>query len=220
MKAWLAEFLGTALLVTAVVGSAFMATNLTDDELLQLLVNMMATILTLGVCITIFAPISGAHFNPIVTVILATRQKQPATRTIQYIVAQVSGGICGAILANVMFIERAIAFSEKNRSFIPHYLGELIATSILIVIILLAISYNQVSHLRVIVPCWIGAAYFLTVSTSFANPAVTIARSFTDNFSGINLPSVLSFIVVQFAGGFLGLGIANILGKRESSVSE
>lgn len=219
MKAWLAEFIGTALLVTAVVGSAFMATNLTNDALLQLLINMVATTFTLGVCITIFSPISGAHFNPVVTVILGAKQKQPAMRTIQYIVAQFSGGIFGAILANLMFSERAIAFSEKNRSFIPHYLGELIATSILIVIILLAISYDQVSNLRVVVPCWIGAAYFLTVSTSFANPAVTIARTFTNNFSGINMSSASSFIVVQVLGGFLGLGIAHILEKREGTDS-
>jgi glycerol uptake facilitator-like aquaporin len=215
MKAWLAEFLGTALLVAAVVGSAFMATNLTDNQLLQLFINMVATVLTLGVCITLFAPISGAHFNPVVTVILALKEKKSLSFLFHYITAQSFGGISGALLANAMFTNKVVAFSEKNRNFLPHYLGELIATSVLILIILLAISYSQASSLRIMVPSWIGAAYFLTVSTSFANPAVTIARIFTENFSGINLQSALSFIVVQFAGGFLGLAIARVLEKRE-----
>jgi glycerol uptake facilitator-like aquaporin len=215
MKAWLAEFLGTALLVAAVVGSAFMATNLTDNQLLQLFINMVATVLTLGVCITLFAPISGAHFNPVVTVILALKEKKSLSFLFHYITAQSFGGISGALLANAMFTNKIVAFSEKNRNFLPHYLGELIATSVLILIILLAISYSQASSLRIMVPSWIGAAYFLTVSTSFANPAVTIARIFTENFSGINLQSALSFIVVQFAGGFLGLAIARVLEKRE-----
>lgn len=215
MKVWLAELLGTALLVTSVVGSAYMASSLSEDLLLQLLINMVATTLTLGVCISIFTPISGAHFNPVVTVILGFKQKLSFSHVARYLTAQIIGGLLGTVTANVMFAEKLLALSEKNRGYLPHYLGELIATSVLILIILLSISYNQISHLRVIVPFWIGAAYFLTISTSFANPAVTIARIFTDNFSGINFQSALNFIAVQFMGGFLALGIARILERPE-----
>jgi arsenate reductase len=214
MKTWLAEFLGTALLVTAVVGSASMGTNLTDDSLLQLLVNMLATVLVLGVCITIFGPISGAHFNPVVTVMLAIRNRQFNSSMISYFSAQVVGGFSGAVLANLMYVEKFMVFSDKNRGLVTNYLGEFIATSVLVLIIVLTLENKRESTLGFLVPAWIGAAYFATVSTSFANPAVTIARIFTGNSSGINFQSALSFIFVQFIAGFGGLKLAMVLSHR------
>ena len=214
MKIWLAEFLGTALITLAVVGSAFMATNLSDDPLLQLLVNAIATVLTLTLVIAMFAPISGAHFNPIVTLILAFERKMKSSEILSYISAQIVGGIFGVALANLMFESKLIVISSKSRAFGTHYLGELIATSILILVIMLAIHQQRTGALHYLVPAWIGTAYFATVSTSFANPAVTISRIFTDNFSGINPTSALIFIGVQLVGGFLGLGIARALSKR------
>jgi arsenate reductase len=214
MKTWLAEFLGTALLVTAVVGSASMGTNLTDDSLLQLVVNMLATVLVLGVCITIFGPISGAHFNPVVTVMLAIRNRQFNSSMISYFSAQVVGGISGAVLANLMYVEKFMVFSDVNRGLVTNYLGEFIATSVLVLIIVLTLENKRESTLGFLVPAWIGAAYFATVSTSFANPAVTIARIFTGNSSGINFQSALSFIFVQFIAGFGGLKLAMVLSHR------
>ena len=214
MKTWLAEFLGTALLVTAVVGSASMGTNLTDDSLLQLVVNMLATVLVLGVCITIFGPISGAYFNPVVTVMLAIRNRQFNSSMISYFSAQVVGGFSGAVLANLMYVEKFMVFSDKNRGLVTNYLGEFIATSVLVLIIVLTLENKRESTLGFLVPAWIGAAYFATVSTSFANPAVTIARIFTGNSSGINFQSALSFIFVQFIAGFGGLKLAMVLSHR------
>ena len=214
MKIWLAEFLGTALVTLAVVGSAFMATSLSDDALLQLLVNAIATVLTLTLVIAVFAPISGAHFNPIVTLILAFERKIKSSEILSYVSAQIVGGIFGVALANLMFESKLIVISSKSRAFETHYLGELIATSILILVIMLAIHQQRTGALHYLVPVWIGTAYFATVSTSFANPAVTISRVFTDNFSGINPTSAFLFIGVQFVGGFLGLGIARVLSER------
>lgn len=214
VKRWLSEFLGTGLIVAAVIGSAYMASALTDDLLLHLLVNAVATVLTLVVVISIFGSISGAHFNPVVTLVLAFEGKFSRGAIMQYITAQLLGGIFGAILANLMFINKAIELAEKNRSFATHYLGELIATSVLVLIILLALHQGKESSVPHLVPAWIGSAYFLTVSTSFANPAVTVARSFTNNFSGINLQSTLIFIVVQLLGGILGLALARLLTRK------
>ena len=199
----------------AVVGSAYMATSLSDDALVQLLVNTVATILTLVVVISLFASISGAHFNPVVTVVLAIERKVEARLILRYVTAQVLGGVLGVLLANLMFESKLIAISSKERSFATHYLGELIATAVLILIIYLAISQQKSAALHYLVPAWIGSAYFATVSTSFANPAVTIGRIFTDNFSGINPISALSFIIVQIIGGFLGLAIARTLIKEK-----
>lgn len=216
MKSWVAEFLGTALLVMSIIGSAFMATNLTDDSLLQLFINMLATVLTLGLCIVIFSPISGAHFNPVVTVMLAIRNRHFSSSILSYFSAQVLGGITGAVLANLMYVEKFIEFSDKNRGLATNYLGEFIATSILVVIIVLSLENKSESTLGYLVPAWIGAAYFATISTSFANPAVTIARIFTHNPSGINVASACSFIVVQFIAGLCGLKLAMALSQRKS----
>ena len=214
MKRWLAEFFGTGLIVLAVVGSAFMATRLSDDELLQLLVNALVTVLILFLAISLFAPISGAHFNPVVTLVLALEGKVSWRSISTYFSAQFSGGFIGVLLANLMFADAMVEISTKNRSLTENYLGEIIATSVLVMIILVALAQDRSSTVAYLVPAWIGSAYFLTVSTSFANPAVTIARIFTSNFSGINITSAMIFIVCQLAGGLLGLGLARTLARK------
>ena len=214
MKRWLAEALGTALLTMTVVGSAFMAANLTDDKALQLLINALATAMVLLVAIFLLTPVSGAHFNPVVTIIFLVNKKIKGNEAVSYIAAQVLGGALGTILANLMFISKAVVLSEINRANVNNYLGELIATTILILIILLSIEQGRGSAIPYLVPAWIGSAYFSTVSTSFANPAVTLARFLSANGTGINLSSALAFIAVQLIGGFFALALARVLANK------
>jgi len=214
VRKWLSEVVGTALIVAAVVGSAFMANDLSDDSLLQLLVNAFATSLTLLVVISILAPISGAHFNPVVTIALALEKKISWRLVPGYVVAQLSGGFVGVSLANLMFTNNLFELSSKDRALTANYLGELIATSVLVAIILMAIEQSRVTALAYLVPAWIASAYFMTVSTSFANPAFTLARSFTDNFSGIDPESAAIFIFVQLIGGGLGVLAARFFSRK------
>jgi glycerol uptake facilitator-like aquaporin len=214
VKRWLAEVLGTALITVTVVGSAFMAANLTDDQALQLLINALATAMVLLVAIFLLTPVSGAHFNPVVTIIFLVTKKIKGNEAVSYIAAQVLGGALGTILANLMFTSKAFVLSEINRASANNYLGELIATTILILIILLSIAQGRGSAIPYLVPAWIGSAYFSTVSTSFANPAVTLARFLSANGAGINLASALAFIAVQFIGGFFALALARVLSNK------
>jgi glycerol uptake facilitator-like aquaporin len=214
MKRCNAEALGTALITMTVVGSAFMAANLTDDKALQLLINALATAMVLLVAIFLLTPVSGAHFNPVVTIIFLVTKKIKGNEAVSYISAQVIGGALGTILANLMFTNKAVVLSEINRASTNNYLGELIATTILILIILLSIAQGRASAIPYLVPAWIGSAYFSTVSTSFANPAVTLARFLSANGSGINLSSALAFIAVQLIGGFFALALARVLANK------
>ena len=197
-----------------VVGSAFMAANLTDNQSLHLLINAIATALVLYVAIYLFNPISGAHFNPVVTIIFAVAKKIKWKNSITYLSAQLIGGALGTIFANLMFARELIEISKINRSTSNNFLGELIATTILLLIILLTLEQGRGHAIPYLVPAWIGSAYFSTVSTSFANPAITIARSLSGNATGINLTSILPFIAVQLMGGFLALGLVRILANK------
>jgi glycerol uptake facilitator-like aquaporin len=197
-----------------VVGSAFMAANLTDDQSLHLLINAIATALVLYVVIYLFNPISGAHFNPVVTIIFAVTKKIKWKNSITYLSAQLIGGALGTIFANLMFARELIEISKINRSTSNNFLGELIATTILLLIILLTLEQGRGHAIPYLVPAWIGSAYFSTVSTSFANPAITVARSLSGNATGINLTSILPFIAVQLMGGFLALGLVRILAYK------
>lgn len=214
MRTWLSEALGTALISMTVVGSAFMAANLTDNQSLHLLINAIATALVLYVAIYLFNPISGAHFNPVVTIIFAVTKKIKWKNSITYLSAQLIGGALGTIFANLMFARELIEISKINRSTSNNFLGELIATTILLLIILLTLEQGRGHAIPYLVPAWIGSAYFSTVSTSFANPAITIARSLSGNATGINLTSILPFIAVQLMGGFLALGLVRILANK------
>jgi len=214
VRTWLSEALGTALISMTVVGSAFMAANLTDDQSLHLLINAIATALVLYVVIYLFNPISGAHFNPVVTIIFAVTKKIKWKNSITYLSAQLIGGALGTIFANLMFARELIEISKINRFTSNNFLGELIATTILLLIILLTLEQGRGHAIPYLVPAWIGSAYFSTVSTSFANPAITIARSLSGNATGINLTSILPFIAVQLVGGFLALGLVRILAYK------
>ncbi|CAB4331539.1 MAG: antitoxin [Actinobacteria bacterium] len=211
MKKVFAEFLGTALLVAVVVGSGIMATNLSQDIGVQLLINTISTVFGLMVLIQILAPISGANFNPVVTLIDLIQKRTTLVVFIQYVVAQIAGAISGAALANAMFSQPLLETATKVRSGGNLYIGEIVATAGLILIINVLITQEKLTMIPVIVASWIGSAYFFTSSTSFANPAVTIGRAFTDSFAGIAPGSVTKFIAAQILGAFIGLGLTKVL---------
>ncbi|HEV7196458.1 MAG TPA: aquaporin [Pedococcus sp.] len=193
-----AELLGTALLLAAVVGSGVMAQRLTADVGLQLLVNAVATVAVLGVLISSLGPISGAHFNPAVTLAQAVRGAHRWSDVGPYIAVQLVGGIAGTALANLMFGLPALHWSHHERTGVGLWLGEVIATGGLVLAIGLVREGGDRASL--VIPAWILGAYFFTSSTSFANPAVTLARAFTDTFAGIAPASVPAFAVAQAVG--------------------
>ncbi len=211
MKKAFAEFLGTCLLVAIVIGSGIMATNISSDIGVQLLINTVSTVMGLYVLIQILAPISGANFNPVVTLIDLIENRVSILVFIQFVIAQVTGAITGAALANAMFSHPLLESATKTRSGGNLYLGEIIATAGLILIINLLISQDKLSLIPAIVASWIGSAYFFTSSTSFANPAVTIGRMFSNSFAGIASGCVTKFIAAQILGALIGLGLTKVL---------
>ena len=211
MKKIFAEFLGTALLVAIVIGSGIMATNLSQDIGVELLINTVSTVFGLFVLIQILAPISGANFNPLVTMIDLIQKRITFVGFIQYAVAQTLGAITGAALANAMYSHTLFETATKVRSGGSLYLGEIVATAGLILIINVMISQEKFALIPVVVAAWIGSAYFFTSSTSFANPAVTIGRAFSDSFAGIAPGCVTKFIAAQILGALIGLGLTKVL---------
>ncbi|PID95982.1 MAG: aquaporin family protein [Actinomycetales bacterium] len=208
----LAELFGTGALVALVVGSGIMAATLSSDDVgLQLLENSIATGLGLCVLIVLLGPVSGAHLNPVVTLVLAMRQRTDPVDVPAYIGAQIVGGVGGCALANVMFQLPAFAASTTVRSGLPLLLAEVVATSGLVAVILGLLWQGQSSWIPPMVGAYILAAYWFTASTSFANPAVTVGRAFSDTFAGIAPASVPPFVGAQFVGGALGLGVAVLL---------
>jgi arsenate reductase len=199
------EFLGSALLAAVVVGSGIAAQTLSpSDTGLALLENALATGLGLAVLILVFQTVSGAHFNPVVSVVDALLHRKGWAITAAYIPAQVLGCIAGAILANLMFAAPAISWSTNDRASWPHLLAEVVATAGLVLVIFALVRTGR-SHLAApAVGAYIGAAYFFTSSTSFANPAITIGRAFSDTFAGIAPASVLPYIAAQLVGAGLG----------------
>ena len=192
MKKFAAEFLGSYLLLNAIVGSGILITSLTDNQGVQLLVNAISAVCMLAVIIPLFVHTSGSHFNPAVSIYSLLKKEISLSQTCTYILAQVSGAILGTITANLMFQEAAITISETSRLENGTFLGEAIATSGLLLVIALAPLRAEK-----LVPIWIGSAYFFTSSTSFANPAVTIGRIFTNTYAGIEPGSVIGFIAAQ-----------------------
>ena len=209
----LAEFTGTALLVTAVVGSGIMATRLSPHDVgLQLLENSTATAFALGALILIFGPVSGAHFNRVVSAAdwflgRGTRTGITATDLGGYVAAQVLGGIAGAVLANLMFNLDPVAWSHTRRLAGHLWLGEVVATAGLILLIFALARSGRATVAPAAVGAYIGAAYWFTSSTSFANPAVTIGRAFTDTFAGIAPGSVPGYLIAQLVGAAVGVGL-------------
>lgn len=199
-----AEFLGTGLLVATVVGSGIMGAQLTDDLAVTLLINAVSTVAALGVLIWMLGPISGAHFNPVVTGVAVARREMPVGEAALYVTVQIAGALAGVALSNLMFGYPAWEASTAQREGGPVWLGEVVATMGLLLVIG-ALTRTGRGHLGpALVPAWIGAAYFFTSSTSFANPAVTIGRSLTDTFAGIAPSSVLPFIAFQIVGAAVG----------------
>jgi glycerol uptake facilitator-like aquaporin len=197
-----AEALGTAFLVVAVVGSGIMAETLTRDSALQLLCNALPTGAALVVLISILGPISGAHFNPAVSLVFAMRGELPPGEMTFYVAVQVAGGIAGAMIAHLMFDLPALALSTKLRAGNAQWLAEAVAAFGLLVTILGGIRFQK-EAVPWLVGLYITSAYWFTASTSFANPAVTIARMFTNSFSGIAPHSVPPFILSQCAGALV-----------------
>lgn len=203
------EFLGTALLVATVVGSGIMADQLTGDDALALLANSLATAAILFVAISLFAPISGAHFNPAVTLVSALRGEISARDSSLYAASQIVGGISGTIAAHAMFALPLIQQGGTERAAMSLVFSEGVAAFGLVFLILAASAFRK--NVAALVALYIGAAYWFTASTSFANPAVTIARSFTDTFSGIRPSDAPAFIAAQLTGAVLAFFFARWL---------
>ncbi len=210
----LAELMGTALLVTVVVGSGVAAARLSPaDDGLQLLENSTATVLGLAVLILVFGPVSGGHFNPVISAVdwLLTRRRPgrglSAGGAARYGAAQLVGAILGALLANIMFDLPALQISGKDRISAGHALGEIVATAGLVLLVFTLARTGRAALSAAAVAAYIGAAYWFTSSTSFANPAVTAGRIFSDTFAGIAPTSALFFIAAELIGGLVGLGL-------------
>jgi glycerol uptake facilitator-like aquaporin len=212
-----AEFVGSALLVAIVVGSGIAAERLSPTDVgVQLLENSLTTAFGLGVLILVFGPVSGAHFNPFVSLVdwLLGRQSRTgmnARLLWLYAAVQISGAIAGAVLANVMFDHRAVEIATKDRLSAGHLLAELVATAALVVVIFTLARTGRAGLSAAAVGAYIGAAYWFSSSTSFANPAVTIGRVFSDTFAGIAPTSVAPFIAAQFVGAIVGFALTVFL---------
>lgn len=211
MRKLVSEFLGTLILVAIVVGSGIMATSLSQDVGVQLLINTISTVFGLFVLIQIFAPISGANFNPVVTMVDLIERKVSFVQFTQYAGVQILGAVSGAVLANAMYDHPLIETATKLRSGANLYMGEIVATAGLILIINLLVKQEKLMLIPAMVAAWIGSAYFFTSSTSFANPAVTIGRTLSDSFAGIAPSCAPRFIAAQILGALIGLGITKLL---------
>lgn len=210
-----AEAVGTAFLLMSVIGSGIAAERLSPGDVgLQLFENAVATAFALMALIWAFGPISGAHFNPAVTLADVVLKGRPVRDGAAYVVAQVAGGVVGTILANLMFSLPPVVVSTKVRGGPGQWLGEVIATLGLLMVIFL-IPRGRGAVVAVAVGAYIGAAYFFTSSTSFANPAVTISRMFSDTFAGIYPGSAPLFIVMQLVGAALAIGLVWFLVGRQ-----
>jgi glycerol uptake facilitator-like aquaporin len=208
-----AEGLGSLLLAATVVGSGIMAERLANGNLaIALLANTAATVAVLGVLITLFAPVSCAHFNPVVTLVMALRRAINARDASSYALVQVVGCVAGALLAHLMFQLPLVQTSTHVRTGMAQWLAEFVATFGLLLVVL--------GHRRDVNPAWsiaawIGAAYWFTASTSFANPAITIARSLTDTFAGVRPGDAPGFVVAQLLGALAALCVARFLFSRK-----
>jgi glycerol uptake facilitator-like aquaporin len=215
-KALVAEFLGTAMLLCAVIGSGIMAERLAGGNVaLALLANTLATVFILYVLIETLGPVSGAHINPLVTLVIwskgALAPVNSARAAMFFIAAQLAGAVAGAWLANAMFELPVLQVSAKLRGGWGQWLAEMVATAGLIFVILKA----PAGKASALVACYIGSAYWFTASTSFANPAAVMGRMFSDSFAGIAPASALAFVVSQTAGALLGCWTANAVTQTQ-----
>lgn len=206
----LSEFVATCLLLVTVIGSGIMAERLSGgNDAIALLANTLATVGGLYILIEVFGPISGAHMNPAVSAVMATRDHVPMRLLPGYVLVQLAGAVCGAWLANAMFDMPVLELATKARTGSGQWLGEVVATAGLLLVVLRA------PHARVaaMVAAYIGAAYWFTSSTSFANPAAAFGRMFSDSFAGITPGDVPGFVIAEILGATLGVAIHKLLGK-------
>ena len=214
MRRILAEAIGTATLLLVVIGSGVMATNLSKDVGVQLTINSAATGLILYILITLLGPISGAHFNPVVTGIQIFKKNITPSLAAAYLVAHLVGAVIGVALANFIFRLPIIEISQKDRTGTDLFVSEILATAGLVFVIFTAIAQKSEAKIPVLVGAYISAAYFFTSSTSFANPAVTVARTLSDSFAGIAPASVLPFIAAQVIGAIAGIALTNFITSK------
>lgn len=216
-----AEFLGSAFLLATVIGSGVMGESLAGGNIaIALLANTLATGAILVVLITMLGPISGAHFNPAVTAVFVARRDIAAGHGAAYVIAQLAGGVLGVLVAHAMFDLPVLQLSLKARSGLAQGFSEWVATFGLILTILLTLR-ARAEAVAVSVGLYITAAYWFTASTSFANPAVTIARAFSNTFAGIRLEDVPLFVAMQLAGAFCAFAAVNLLvGNRPSAICQ
>ena len=220
LRRTIAELFGTATLLLVVIGSGVMATNLSKDVGVQLTINSAATGLILYILITLLGPISGAHFNPVVTAIQLFKKNITASLAAAYLVAQLVGAVIGVALANFIFNLPIIEISQKDRTGAELFVSEILATAGLVFIIFTAIAQKSEAKIPVLVGAYISAAYFFTSSTSFANPAVTVARTLSDTFAGIAPSSVAPFIAAQILGAVLGLALTKFINSPNKTGNE
>ena len=213
-----AEAFGTAMLIVAVIGSGIMASRLSAGDLgLQLLENAAATAAALVGLILMFGEVSGAHFNPVVTLLDRLLGTTRTRDSVLYVIAQIVGGCAGAMLVNVMFELPAIDLSTKTRSSGALWLSEVVATVTLLLLIQGCVRTGRAAAVPFAVGAWIGGAYFFTSSTSFANPAVTVARTLSDTFAGIAPASAPMFIVMQLVGAVIAFGLVRLFYPHDHS---
>ncbi|UWU86951.1 aquaporin family protein [Bradyrhizobium yuanmingense] len=214
-----AEALGTGILVATVVGSGIMAETLTKDVALALLCNTLPTGAILVVLITVLGPISGAHLNPAVTLVFTGKRELPVNEAALYVIAQIAGGIAGTLAAHLMFGLPLLDLSTKVRTGGPQWFAEAVAAFGLVATILAGIRFQRTA-IPWLVGLYITAAYWFTASTSFANPAVAIARSLTNTFAGIRPADLPGFILAELCGAFAGMLLMNwLLGRSRASAS-
>jgi glycerol uptake facilitator-like aquaporin len=207
----LAEFLGSALLAALVIGSGIAAQSLSNDVGLRLLENAAATAAGLFAIILMFGPVSGGHFNPVVSIVDACFGGLPLRDTVAYVPTQVAGCTAGAIVANGMFAVSAVSISTHHRASPAHLFAEVIATLGLLLVIFALARTGRATSAPAAVGAYIGAAYWFTSSTSFANPAISVGRMFSDTFAGIAPASVPGFVVAQLVGGVAAVAIIRAL---------
>ena len=213
-KALAMEFVGTALLVAAILGAGYMASGSTQDAAVGLIMNAFSATAMLAIIIRLGAKISGAHYNPAVTFALLLSKKVDALTSITYIVAQIAGAISGAFLANAMYGAHIYAISTSTRTNSVLIISEIVATAGLVWVILR--NAKNANKVALFVPLWIFSAYFFTSSTSFANPAATIGRVFTQSPAGIAPASILRFISAQFIGAAVGWALHSFLTEEKA----
>lgn len=213
MRKLIAEFIGTSLVTTAVIGSAIMATIWTKDGAIWLLVNMVSTVAALYIAIVLFANISGAHFNPVVSLIVAIQKKLSLKELGGYVAAQLLGALMGAAVAHLMFDRNLFTISKIERNGSNIFVAEVLASFGLVLIAIASWRKFKVRNRASLIALWIASAYFFTASTSFANPAVSFGRMLTDSLAGISPSSLALFIPAQLIGGFLALAFSNYMTK-------